>query len=174
MTRTNRLQTVLRRIHFEDGTRADLKALLRHHYREGVPATRCLTRVAWIRDPVTHARKVVAIAVLSWPVPMLVVRNRHFGITGYGGCLRFANRQVRTISRVIVHPQFRSVGLAQDLVRQLIDRCPTRYVESSTSMGAFAGFLTRCGFERFNTRPLEPSYFLLDRTHGRAPMSDSA
>lgn len=123
----------------------------------------CVIRVARVRDPYTRMLRAIGVAVLSWPVPMLKARNRHFAIIGYGACLRFANRNVRTISRVIVHPQFRAAGIAQELVRQLIDRCPTRYIESSTSMGAYAGFLSRSGFTPISTPPDEPAYFLLDR-----------
>jgi GNAT superfamily N-acetyltransferase len=150
-------------VRFSSGTRLDLARLLRHHYRPGLPATICAVRVAAIRVPHTRAVRIVGVAALSWPVPMLRARNRHFGVSGYRHCLGFANSRVRTISRVIVHPQFRAAGIAQELVRQLIARCPTRYIESSTSMGAFAGFLTRCGFEQIPTEPAEPAYFLLDR-----------
>jgi ABC-type ATPase with predicted acetyltransferase domain len=94
---------------------------------------------------------------------MVRARNRHFGVTGYAEALRFANANLRTISRVIVHPQFRAAGIAQALVRQLLDVCPTRYVECSASMAAFAGFLTRCGFRRLPTGPAETPYFLFDR-----------
>ena len=51
---------------------------------------------------------------------------------------RFVNANVRTISRVVVHPQFRSVGLAVALVRCLIGQCETRYVEALAVMGVWA------------------------------------
>lgn len=149
------------RVRFEDGTRADLAALARHHYRSTPPATYCRVRVARVRR--LRRWRTVGVAVLSWPVPMMMARNRHFHVNGYRNSLRFANAYVRTISRVVVHPQYRAAGLAGELVRQLCARCPTRYVECATSMGDFAGFLIRNGFVALPTRVGEPAYFLFDR-----------
>lgn len=166
MSPADRTQTFIpATVHYRAGNRGDLAALARHHYRPGAPATVCAVRTAFVRDRHSRRERIVGVAVLSWPVPMLKARNRHFNLDArYRTRLRFANEHVRTISRVIVHPQFRAAGIAQDLVRQLVACCPTRYVESSTHMGAFAGFLCRCGFESLPVGPGEPAYFLLDRT----------
>lgn len=158
----------IRGLRFSAGSKADLASLLRHHYRRGLPATLCAVRVARAPGETAQKGRIVAAASLSWPVPMLRARNRYFGVIGYGNALRFANANVRTISRVIVHPQFRAAGLAQELARQLIRACPTRYVECSSTMAEFAGFLTRCGFRQIATEPGEPAYFLLDKFHRRA------
>ena len=153
-------------------TRQDYAVIARHHYRATRPATFCVARGAWHRDPVTATRRLVAIAVLSWPVPMLTARLRHFGVApGYRAALTFANANVRTISRVVVHPQFRSLGLAAVLVRQLIERCPTRYVETSAVMGDFIGCFTAAGMTRVPTLPGEPAYFVIDRELS-GPQSD--
>lgn len=160
-------------LRFANGSRADVVNLHRHHYRQKLPATYCVVRTARLTSP-SGRRRTVAVGVLSWPVPMVTARNRHFRIRCYGKALRFANANVRTLSRVIVHPQFRAAGLAQQIVRQLVDRSPTRYVECSTTMGAYAGFLTRCGFEQIATEPGEPSYFLFDRNSRRRASRRSA
>lgn len=161
----------LRGIRFSDGTRDDVESLHRHHYRPGLPATFSCVRVARKRVAPGKKMQTLAVAALSWPVPMVRARNRHFNVIGYGNALRFANANVRTLSRVIVHPQYRAVGLAARLVRQLVARCPTRYVECSTTMGRYATFLLRCGFVELPTEPGEPAYFLLDREakHSAAP-----
>lgn len=151
----------------EPGNRCDYAALTRHHYRAKRPATFCEIRVARYIEPGAPDR-LVGVAVLSWPVPMLTARCRHLGLpAGYGDRLRFANANVRTVSRVIVHPQFRALGVATRLVRELIDVCPTRYVESSAAMGAYATFLLAAGMGRVPTLPSEPAYFLVDRAESR-------
>jgi GNAT superfamily N-acetyltransferase len=146
-------------------TRADYHALSRHHYRHQAPATFCRIVGAWHRAPGSRRRRLVGVAVLSWPVPMCVERNRFFHVPpGYGNALRFANANVRTISRVIVHPQFRALGLARRLVRDLIDACPTRYVESSTTMGPFINCFTGAGMARVDDGLSgRPAYFVIDR-----------
>lgn len=173
MTPSNPLPTrVPLPIGYRSGNRSDLVSLARHHYRQRLPATTCVIRVATIREAHSRRDRVIGVAVLSWPMPMVGPRNRHFGLTGFTNCVRFVNQNLRTISRVIVHPQFRAAGIAHQLVRQLIDRCPTRYVESSTCMGAFTGFLVRSGFVPLPHKPTEPAYFLLDRAQV-APPSDT-
>lgn len=160
---STRLTIVPGRIRFADATRADYATIARHHYRSKSPATFCRVRAAWHEDE-RGRRRLIAIGVLSWPVPMVTPRRRHFDIEpGYRAALTFANENVRTISRVIVHPQFRSLGLAVRLVRELIDRCPTRYVESIATMGDFAGCFTAAGMARIPTLPGEAAYFLIDR-----------
>jgi hypothetical protein len=119
-------RTLIRGIRFEAGTKADLGELIRHHYRPGLPATTCLIRAARIAEPGTRTMRLIGVAALSWPVPMLRPRNRHFGVSGFRSCLRWANENVRTVSRVIVHPQFRAAGIAQDLFRQLVLESTTR------------------------------------------------
>jgi GNAT superfamily N-acetyltransferase len=170
-TPPTRLTIIPGHIRFADATRADYAAIARHHYRSTPPATFCRIRGAWHRD--THGReRLIAIAVLSWPVPMVPARRRHFGrlfalSIGYRAALLFANANVRTISRVIVHPQFRSIGLARRLVRELVARCPTRYAETLATMGDFVGCFTAAGMTRVPTLSGEAAYFVIDR-EGRA------
>lgn len=158
--------TVVGVIRLANATRADYRSLERHHYRCTSPATFCRIRGAW-HEPAGGERRLVGVAVLSWPVPMLWARRRHFRLEpGYGVALRFANQNVRTISRVIVHPQFRAVGIARRLVLDLIGQCPTRYVETSALMGDVVGCFEAGGMTRVPTPAGEPAYFLFDKeTH---------
>ncbi len=65
------------------------------------------------------------------------------------------NREMRTIARVVVHPIFRSVGLAVQLVRHLLDRAETPYVEALAAMGRVHPFFSRAGMTAFD-RPALP------------------
>lgn len=161
---------------------ADYRALARFHYRSGRPATFArVVAVRFVEDgdrageecddanaaaDCTVAVRTVAVGVLSYPVACCRGRERAFGLRGasYADRLRFANAQVRTISRVIVHPTFRSLGLSVLIVRRLIDRCPTRYVEALACMGRAHPLFDRAGMTRFEPeRDDEPVYYLLDR-----------
>jgi GNAT superfamily N-acetyltransferase len=160
------------RLEYRAATRDDYRALSRHHYRDRPPATFCEIRGAWHVCGKRRTAKLVGVAVLSWPVPMLGARRQHFSFPpGYGEALRFANANLRTISRVIVHPQYRAIGIGAELVRQLIANCRTRYVETSATMGDFASCFTAAGMTRIGTtihpstdsRKTEPAYFVFDR-----------
>jgi GNAT superfamily N-acetyltransferase len=149
----------------------DYPILERFHYRSKHPST---WAAVWL---VVYARgrnapgedlafQTVAMGVLSWPVPFVKARNDHFGISAARTInkIRFINAHVRTISRIIVHPQFRSLGLASLLVRHLCATCPTRYVEALAAMGRAHPLFERAGMRRIEpARPEQPVYYLFDR-----------
>jgi hypothetical protein len=113
--------------------------------------------------------RVIAVAVLSYPTPSHRVRERVLGLTGprYGQKLRFINANLRTISRVIVHPQFRALGLASALVRRICQDCPVRYVEAIATMGRVHPFFQRGGMRRVGE-----AYFIFDREERRGNPND--
>jgi GNAT superfamily N-acetyltransferase len=162
----------------EPGGPSDYFALERFHYRPRRPRTWC--RVWTVRFRPTgafasrssdgesgeSAGRIVAVGVLSWPVPTVNVRDRLFDMVGadYGRRCRFANDNIRTIARVIVHPQFRALGLAGALVRRLCETCPTRYVEAMAMMGRAHPFFEKAGMRAIAPADEDnPIYYLFDR-----------
>ena len=72
------------------------------------------------------------------------------------------------IGRLIVHPQFRSIGLSTWLVRTMCARATTRYVEAFAAMGRVHPFFTRAGMTGITVRGRgvdadRPVYFIFDR-----------
>jgi GNAT superfamily N-acetyltransferase len=116
-----------------------------------------------------QSAQVIAVGVLSYPTPALRAREREIGLAGprYGSKLKFVNQHVRTISRVIVHPQFRGMGIASVLVRRICEDCPTRYVEAIAAMGEVHPFFEKGGMRRVAGREGESAYFLVDREETR-------
>ena len=153
------------RLVYADADRAAYRALRRHHYRDRPPATFCRVRAAWFVDRRTGQRRLVGVAVLAWPVASIAARLRWLRQTGWRwrDRLAFANSHIRTIARVIVHPQFRAIGVGRRLVRDLVCACPTRFIEASAVMGAFNTVFTAAGLSRVPSLPGEPAYFILDR-----------
>ena len=173
------------------GSARDYQSLAAFHYAAGPPATwaavwvvryveKCVGVSAcgcvgvnpartltprYADTPTQSAERTVAVAVLSYPVPSCRPRERWFGLRGTRNeNLRFANANLRTISRVVVHPQFRALGLSTLLVRCLCAHGDTRYVEAIAQMGHVHPLFTRAGMIRTNLdHPDEPAYFMLDR-----------
>jgi GNAT superfamily N-acetyltransferase len=85
------------------------------------------------------------------------------GLSGsrYEARLRFLNRNLRTISRLIVHPQFRGLGIGSALVRRICCDCDTRWVEAIARMGEVCSCFERGGMERCGE-----GYFLWERDGG--------
>jgi GNAT superfamily N-acetyltransferase len=156
----------------ERGVAADYRRLAHFHYAPGPPATWAGVWRAVYRDSESrHARtRVIGVAVLSYPSPSLRTRERTLNLTGprYGPRLAFINRHIRTISRVIVHPQFRGIGIATALVHRICNECPTRYVEAIAVMGNLHPFFERAGMRRIAAlSESESAYFIFDREGGR-------
>src|SRR5687767_5697602 len=120
------------RLRFERGSFADYRKLAHFHYAPGHPSVPVgvwrivyetprhkLARIArrtidcklHIATCTYKTRRLIAVGVLAYPTPASHARERTLGLSGprYGPKLEFVNRHVRTIARVIVHPQFRSL-----------------------------------------------------------------
>jgi len=125
---------------------------------EGLSTTAHLARAG-------RACHVVAVAVLSYPTVNSAARDRALGLANVAPRrkLAFVNGNVRTISRVIVHPQFRSLGLASRLVREICGAAPTRYVEAFAVMGKVHPFFEKGGMTKYESAVDGPVYYLFDR-----------
>jgi hypothetical protein len=171
-------------ITIERGTSADYRGLAHFHYAPGRPATWAgvWRGVYWEEERRRHCKlqiedcklqiekpksgRVVAVGVLSFPVLSLRQRERALGLEGMEPRQRreWVNRHIRTISRVIVHPQFRALGLASALVRRICADCTVRYVEALAAMGDVHPFFEKGGMRRVTPPGSDqPAYFILDR-----------
>lgn len=77
------------------------------------------------------------------------------------------NREIRTIARVVIHPQWRGLGLAVDLVRHALAHPEPSiiYTEALAAMGHVHPFFDKAGMIRYQ-RPPRPSHArLIDALH---------
>jgi ABC-type ATPase with predicted acetyltransferase domain len=153
--------------HFEieRGSARDYVQLARFHYARTKPASFAqIWRCDYV-DPVAHQRQLAAVIVMSFPTRAAAGRRSVLPIHGGAGEeLRFINQHVRSISRVIVHPQFRSLGLSIRMIKWLCKCCNTRYVEAIARMGKIHPLFERAGMTRVIPKdPTRPAYFFLDR-----------
>lgn len=110
-----------------------------------------------------NSSRIVAIAVLSWSPLGCTARESvlHLKRFAMAERARWINKNLRTISRVVVHPQFRGVGLGSELVRRILQECPTRYVETIAAMGKVHPFFEKAGMRRVEHEG-EKAYFIFD------------
>lgn len=149
------------------GSRADYLSLKCHHYRAGNPAT--ISRALVVRDACLtpgdrflhrHAQA-RAVAVLIESLPSLSCRLREQALNGRYGYLPpkpradLLNQELRCISRVIVDPRYRGMGLAVRLVRHALKNATTRYTEALAVMGRVSPFFTRAGMTAYERPPGE-------------------
>jgi GNAT superfamily N-acetyltransferase len=156
------------------GTPGDYRELEQFHYVRRRPATWAdvwtiryfENRNANRNERDRSSSRIVAIGVLSYPAPHCRARDRRLSLLELSPSqkLVWINQHLRTISRVVVHPQFRSLGLSTVLVRWLCDNCPTRYVDALAMMGRAHPLFERAGMTRIEPQEEDaPIYFILDR-----------
>ena len=131
--------SVAREVTIEPGTPADYRSLAEFHYRSG----RLPPPVAIFA--MRRGRELVGVVVYSYP-----------GINCFGRSLAMGrrvpveelNREWAVISRVILRPRYRSMGLGHRLVRETLPRVERRYVEAVAVMALYNPFFERAGMEK--------------------------
>jgi len=121
------------------------------------------------------AARIVAVLIESLPALSCALRNvalpgRYTGFDRRSAA-RLLNDEVRCISRVVVHPQFRGLGLAVRLVRHALDTAATPYTEALAAMGRVHPFFRLAGMTEYHRPPHAKDQRLLDamRSVGIAP-----
>jgi tRNA(Met) C34 N-acetyltransferase TmcA len=62
--------------------------------------------------------------------------------------MRELNKKLSSISRVVVHPKYRTIGLGSKLVKETLDLAGTEYVEMSAVMAKYNPFAERAGMKK--------------------------
>jgi ABC-type lipoprotein export system ATPase subunit/GNAT superfamily N-acetyltransferase len=132
-------------IAIEPGVAADLDALLPHHYLAGRPATRVGFLRAWDRA----SDELAGVLVVSRPTLNGGWRNLAWPgrFTGRDrrAAARTLNRDLRCISRVIIDPRYRGLGLARRLVEHYLANPQTPATEAIAAVGEICPFFERAG-----------------------------
>lgn len=160
----------------EPGTLADYRALASFHYRPGRPSAvttvfRLVHRAPSVVGRFTQRKdETQTVAVLLRALPHLACSLRDVATVGRYRELAprekalLLNREVRTLVRAVVHPQWRGLGLASRLVRHALAHPEegTRYTEALAAMGQVHPFLERAGMTRFDRPPRPQHMRMLD------------
>ncbi|MBN2377904.1 MAG: hypothetical protein JXD22_16015 [Sedimentisphaerales bacterium] len=101
-----------------------------------------------------EAKQVVGVIVYAMPLAGVSLRNaatgnRYKELGSRSAALQLLNREMRWISRVVIHPQFRGIGLAQRLVAETLGRVGTEMVEALAAMGRVNPFFEKAGMTRY-------------------------
>ncbi len=143
-----RVSTLLSDVSIGPGTKADWAALAPLHYRNHSLAA--LDRLWTLR----HAGERIGVIVYCYPPASLAGRHRALADLverlPSRGRLRFWNEHLRTISRVVIDPNWRGLGLAGRLVRETLPLAGTPYVEALAAMARVHPFFEQGGMTRYD------------------------
>jgi len=166
----------------EPGTKDDYRALARFHYKGRLPGVITAAYRAVHDEPTVvgrylhkHGERRI-IGVLLRALPHLgcelrdhATHHRYRGL-GWRRAATMINREFRTISRVIIDPQWRGVGLAVRLVKHALSDPETEFTEALAAMGRVHPFFERAGMTRYERPPRAEHARLIDAlTHAGIP-----
>jgi len=135
--------TVASEVRIEEGTIEDWRRLAPFHYRSHrLPPPRKIFRAK-------RGDELVGVIVYSYPAPTMGGRRLVLPPMG----IHELNQKLSVISRVVVHPKYRNIGVGQRLVRETLNRCGTPYVEAVAVMAKYNPFFERVGMRRVCERP---------------------
>jgi hypothetical protein len=143
--------TAIQKVEIVKGGVADYEKLARYHYRNGKLSP--FKAIYVLRN----SQDTIGVIVYTMPSPSLELRNiatNNF-FKGYSRktSLALVNKSIRTISRVIIEPRFRSLGLAAKLVRETMPSMNVPIVEAMAVMGHVNPFFEKAGMKAYK-RPM--------------------
>ena len=158
--------SLLRGIRIERGTRDDWLALAPLHYRSHhAGAITDVFRIAYTNGarPASGAANQVLVGVIVYSRSPLSLSARdratggRYGTAGLGrvAVAHLINEELRIISRVVIAPNWRGLGLASRLVAETMPQVGTPYVEALAAMGEMHPLFVRAGMTAYPQPPAE-------------------
>jgi hypothetical protein len=147
--------SVCKKLQVVPGDIEDYKALADYHYRDKRVGP--FSAIFALRPTggllAASGIKTVGVIVYRMPSPALELRNIATGgiFTGFDRATQLAlvNENIRCISRVIIEPRFRSLGLASRLVRETMPQVNVPIVEAMAVMGLVNTFFEKAGMQPY-------------------------
>lgn len=133
----------------------DYKPFAHFHYRDGRPGPVASVFVLKFDGKLgdVQSETPIGVIVYSMASPVLEMRNvatdRFFADLDRGTQLALVNKNVRRISRLIIEPRFRGLGLASHLVRETMPQLNVPIIEAIAIMGWVNPFLEKAGMTAY-------------------------
>jgi len=135
--RLNHECSLAKEMRIEEGSIADYKKLSTFHYRtSSCPPPRKIFTLK-------RKDELCGVIVYSYPPPITFGRSRV-----WKGTFHQLQKEMSTITRVVVHPKYRTMGLGVKLVKETLPLAGTSYVETLAVMAKHNPFFERAGMQK--------------------------
>jgi ABC-type lipoprotein export system ATPase subunit len=130
--------SLTREMRITRGSNEDWRKLCAFHYRNH--------RAGAIRKILTLRRneEICGVIVYSYPPPACFGRRLALPKTP----LKELNKKLSMISRVVIHPKYRTIGLGSKIVKDTLPLVGTEYVEMTAVMAKYNPFAERAGMQK--------------------------
>ncbi|QGG47640.1 ABC transporter ATP-binding protein [Heliorestis convoluta] len=142
--RENPQCSLVEKLELLPATLEDYYVLSRFHYRQ--------RKVQAVQEiyKLVNGKEIVGVIVYVYPPLALAGRNvvtsRYKAATSE--VARLINQEVTMISRVVLHPKYRGIGLGTKLIKDTMPLTSKRYVEALTVMGRYNPFNEKAGLRK--------------------------
>ena len=150
--------SVTKNLQIAPGELDDYSKLAHYHYRDGRlgPYAAIFALKPKADFAAQLGTKTIGVIVYTMPGPQVQLRNVATGnmFVGFDKATQLAliNKNIRRISRVIIEPRFRTLGLASRLVRETMHRMDVHIVEAMTVMGLVNPFFEKGGMKPYKAK----------------------
>ncbi|PMB75180.1 MAG: hypothetical protein C0193_01680, partial [Candidatus Bathyarchaeota archaeon] len=129
--------SLIKEMHIEEGAITDYKKLSAFHYRS--------TRLPPSRKIFTLKRgeELCGVIVYSFPPPTMFGRSKV-----WKGSFSELQKELSTITRVVIHPKYRTIGLGARLVKETLPLAGTPNVETLAVMAKYNPFFEKAGMQK--------------------------
>jgi ABC-type lipoprotein export system ATPase subunit/GNAT superfamily N-acetyltransferase len=135
--------SLIREMRIEEGTAEDWRKLAGFHYRShkiaGPRKIFCLKR----------GEELCGVIVYAYPPPTCFGRKLVLPKMS----MKELNEKLSIISRVVVHPKYRTIGLGSKLVKETLPLAGTPYVEMPAVMAKYNPFAEKAGMQKIAEQP---------------------
>ncbi|MEM3698028.1 MAG: GNAT family N-acetyltransferase [Candidatus Bathyarchaeia archaeon] len=135
--------SLVKEMRIEEGATEDWRRLAGFHYRShkiaGPRKIFCLKR----------GKELCGVIVYAHPPPTCFGRKLVLPKMS----MKELNEKLSTISRVVVHPKYRTIGLGSQLVRETLPLVGTPYVEMPAVMAKYNPFAEKAGMQKIIEQP---------------------
>ena len=145
----NNVCSVTRNLRIEEGRLEDYKRLAEFHYRSSGHPPPLKVYALKRKDDET-----IGVILYSWPPANIFGRKQALGRSPP---LKEINKKVAIISRVVLHPKYRSIGLGVRLVKETLPLVGRPYVEAIAVMARYNPFFEKAGMEKIAERKPDKS-----------------
>jgi len=135
--------SLTKQMHIKKAKPSDYKQLSQFHYRStSLPAPRKIYKLK-------RRNELCGVIVYSYPSPIMFGRKQI-----WKGNFEQLQKEFSTITRVIIHPKYRTIGLGTKLVKETLPKAGTPYVETLAVMAKYNPFFEKAGMQKITeTKP---------------------
>ena len=135
---TNKQCSLVKEMQVLEGSRQDYYQLAGFHYRSH--------KVAGVRKIFSLKRGEELCGVVVYSYPPAACFGRRMVLPKMS--MRELNQKLSIISRVVVHPKYRTIGLGHKLIRETLEHASTPYVETVAVMAKYNPFFQKAGMRK--------------------------